>query len=329
MKTKLITVLLIALTMGSNNHLMAQKIHHIQPQLFKISFDDDYFNYRLKGTDKYYSAGLEFSLYFKKNKQAPPQIDSEQQGLPNLYFISLKQTMNTPNEISRKGFQKGDYPYAGVLSLTYGKIHSEKNSRFTNAISVGVLGPQAFAGETQTFAHTLIHYTKPKGWNSQIKGQLIVNVMAGYEKSLLILGNRLDVTGNAAINAGTIFTNAAAGFTIRAGRINSWFNNYESIHLGGENHFKKAVYFFVSPSVKVIGYDATLQGQIVNQPNYISKDVYRINADSINHVIGQVHFGVKYEGRKMAVSVSQYIQTAAFSSVSHHEYGNVSVAFKM
>jgi len=322
-------MLVISMTIGNNNNSMAQKIHHIQPQLFKISFDDDYFNYRLKGTDKYYTAGLEFSLYFKKHQPLPPETDHEQQDLSNLYFISLKQTMNTPNEISRKGFQKGDYPYAGVLSLSYGKIHSEKSSRFTNTISVGILGPQAFAGQTQTLAHDIIHYTKPAGWNSQIKGQLMVNVMAGYEKAILTVGNRLDVTGNAAINAGTIFTNDAAGFTIRAGRINSWFNNYESIHLGGENHFKKAVYFFVSPSIKVIGYDATLQGQIVNQPKYISKDVYRIDADSINHVIGQVVFGVKYEGRKMAVSVSQYIQTAAFSSVSHHEYGNVSVAFKM
>lgn len=329
MKIKLTTVLLIALTIGNNNQLMAQKIHHIQPQLFRISFDDDYFNYRMKGTDKYYSAGLEFSLYFKKNQTVPPQTHEGRKGLPDLYFLSLKQTMNTPNEISRKGFQKGDYPYAGALSLTYGKIHSEKKSRFTNAISVGVLGPQAFAGETQTLAHEIIHYTKPRGWDSQIKGQLMVNVMAGYEKSLLIVGNRLDVTGNAAINAGTIFTNATAGFTIRTGRINSWFNNYESILLGGENHFKKAVYFFISPSVKVVGYDATLQGQIINQPNYVSKDVYRIDADSINHVVGQVHFGIKYEGRKMAVSVSQYIQTAAFTSVSHHEYGNVSVAFKM
>ena len=322
-------MLVISMTIGNNNNSMAQKIHHIQPQLFKISFDDDYFNYRLKGTDKYYTAGLEFSLYFKKHQTSPPKTREEQQGLSNLYFISLKQTMNTPNEISRKGFQKGDYPYAGVLSLSYGKIHSEKNSRFTNAISVGILGPQAFAGQTQTLAHNIIHYTKPAGWNSQIKGQLMVNVMAGYEKAILTVGNRLDVTGNASLNAGTIFTNAAAGLTLRTGRINAYFNNYESIHLGGENHFKKAVYFFVSPSIKVIGYDATLQGQIVNQPKYISKDVYRIDADSINHVIGQVVFGVKYEGRKMAVSVSQYIQTAAFSSVSHHEYGNVSVAFKM
>jgi len=322
-------MLVISMAIGNNNNSMAQKIHHIQPQLFKISFDDDYFNYRLKGTDKYYTAGLEFSLYFKKHQLSPPETNQEQQGLSNLYFISLKQTMNTPNEISRKGFQKGDYPYAGVLSLSYGKIHSEKSSRFTNTISVGILGPQAFAGQTQTLAHDIIHYTKPAGWNSQIKGQLMVNVMAGYEKAILTVGNRLDVTGNASLNAGTIFTNAAAGLTLRTGRINAYFNNYESIHLGGENHFKKAVYFFVSPSIKVIGYDATLQGQIVNQPKYISKDVYRIDADSINHVIGQVHFGVKYEGRKMAVSVSQYIQTAAFSSVSHHEYGNVSVAFKM
>jgi lipid A 3-O-deacylase len=329
MKTKLIMVLMLALTIGNNNNSMAQKIHHIQPQLFKISFDDDYFNYRLKGTDKYYTAGLEFSLYFKKHQSAPPGINEERQGLPNLYFISLKQTMNTPNEIAKKDFQKGDYPYAGVLSITYGKIHTERISRFINSVSVGILGPQAFARQTQTLAHNIIHYTRPQGWNSQIKGQLMVNVMAGYEKLILVLGNRLDVTGNASLNAGTVFTNAAAGLTIRTGRLNAYFNNYESVHLGGENHFQKAIYFFVSPTIKVIGHDATLQGQIVNQPNYVSKDVYRIDADSINHVVGQVVFGVRYEGRKMAVAVSQYIQTAAFTAVSHHEYGNVSIAFKM
>ena len=99
--------------------------------------------------------------------------------------------------------------------------------------------------------------------------------------------------------------------------------------LDGEEHPKKAVFFFLNPSLTVVGYNAALQGGIINQPRNVSKNDYHIATDSISRLIGKVQFGIKYEGKKIAASLSQVIQTAEFATVKHHEWGNISVSFRM
>lgn len=320
----LILVFFILSEMSAN----AQRRSLINPQLFKISIDEDYLNYRGRGTDRYYTAGVEFGYYFKKSNFL---FSQQKNDLSPLYFITLKQVMNTPNIIAKKGYQSGDYPYAGVLYGTYGSIHSSKytNRRITKALSVGVLGPKAFAGETQIFAHGLIHYTKPLGWNSQIKGELMVNYMARYEKGLLAFTNKLDVISSTELNIGTVYTNASAGFTLRVGRLKSYFSNYDIINLGAENEVKKSLYFFSTPAITVVAFNGTLQGGLSDNQFFAKKNEYTVKDGNLKRLLTRLAFGVKYEGNKLSVSISQILQTAEFSTVQHHEYGNITISLHL
>jgi hypothetical protein len=252
--------LLIGLLFLSKITVNAQYRAIVNPQPFQISFDDDYFNYRGSGTDRYYTAGIEFGYYSKKRgKNILPSL-AHASGLSRLYYISLKQIINTPNIIAKKGFQKGDYPYAGVLYGTFGSIYSNEfsRSRFTRALSFGFLGPKTFAGETQIFVHRLIHYTKPVGWDTQIKSELILNYMTRFEKGVWFFSNKLDVITITELNVGTVYDNASFGFTVRFGKLNSYFSNYSLINLTEENKHKRSVYFFVNPSITVVAYNGTL-----------------------------------------------------------------------
>ena len=310
------------------NKMDAQNQSSLKPQMFQIDFDDDFFNYRLRGTDKYYTAGLAFIGYFKR-RRGGKFVKNKNVGYDNLYFISLNQIMNTPNEISRKGFQAGDYPYAGLLYGTYGKIHSGSNSRLTQALSVGMLGPKAFAGKTQIWVHSVINYTEPKGWDSQINGELVISYMARHEKAVLAPGGSLDIIAGAEVNAGTIFANASAGFILRAGKLNSWFSTYKVVKLGDDKVNKNSVYFFLNPSITAVGYNAALQGGLSGKLLHTSKNQYRIPGEDINRLLGRLIFGISYVGKNIAASFSQVIQSAEFSTVNHHEYGNITLSFRI
>jgi hypothetical protein len=327
MRRIFITVYLLLLVLAVNK-TAAQTGTRLKPAMFQVSFDDDYFNYRLCGTDKYYTAGLEFSIFFK-NKTGDQHIKTSSGGYADLHYVSIKQMMNTPNEISRKGYQPGDYPYAGLLFATYGRIHSGHDSRFTTALSIGLLGPKAFAGETQTWVHSLIHYTKPAGWDSQINGELMVNYMTRYERALLQKSKRLDVLAGSEFNAGTIFTNASAGIQLRFGKLNNLFSNYGLINLSDEAVVAKSFFFFLYPSVTFVGYNAALQGGISRKQQHTAKHQYVIADEAINRLLGRICFGITWQGRRMTATFYQVIQSAEFSTVHHHEYGNITLSFHL
>ena len=321
--------LLISLLYLSQFSVNAQNKSIVDPQLFQISFDDDYFNYRGSGTDRYYTAGIEFNYFYKKKESNIKPSSDLAITLSPLYFISLKQIMNTPDNIAKKGFQKGDYPYAGVLYGTFGSIYSNElsRSRVTKSFAIGFLGPAALAGETQIFVHQLIRYTKPEGWNTQLKSELMLNYMTKYDKGILSLGNKLDIVTTMELNVGTLYDNASAGFTVRFGKLNSYFSNYNIINLEGENKHKKAFYFILNPSLTIVGYNGSLQEGLSEQRLKLSKNDYVVSSGDINRLLSKLTFGINYESRMFSASFSQVIQSAEFTTVDHHEYGNISIAF--
>ncbi len=306
----------------------AQNLKVVSPQLLELSIDEDYLNYRGSGTDRYYTAGIELTYYFKKRKITQQHLEPVGE-LSKLHFISLKQTMNTPSIISTNRVQKGDYPYAGVLYGTYGTIHFSEVSRtrFTKALSVGTLGPKAFAGETQAFVHGLINYTKPEGWDTQIKRELMLNFKARFDKGLVSFTNKFDVITTTELNVGTVYDNASVGFMVRFGKLNSYFSNFNLITLGDENTHKQSLYIFVNPSITVVGYNGSLQGGLSEGRLEYTKDDYIVSSDDINRLLSKVIFGVNFESGKFSASISQVIQSAEFATVQHHEYGNISIAF--
>lgn len=294
----------------------AQHLKVVNPHLLELSIDEDYLNYRGSGTDRYYTAGIELTYYFKKRKITQQYL--EQVGdLSKLHFISLKQTMNTPNIISTNLVQKGDYPYAGVLYGTYGTIHFSEVSRtrFTKALSVGTLGSKAFAGETQAFVHELISYTKPEGWGTQIRSEVMLNFKARFEKGLVSFTKNLDVITTTELNVGTVYDNASVGFTVRLGKLNSYFSNFNIIALGDKSRHKQSLHIFVNPSITIVGYNGSLQGGLSDGRLEYTKDDYIVSSDDINRLLSKVIFGINYESGKFSASISQ------------DEYGNISIAF--
>ena len=138
----------------------------------------------------------------------------------NIEFI-LGQQMYTPSDISRSEIIKTDRPYAGWL---YGGLgFHRKSERFLDIFEVhlGIVGPQAFAKETQDIVHDMRGIAKANGWQHQLDNEPGISLNAERKYRLWETPSSsklgMDVLANYGANIGNVFTYANVGAEVRAG----------------------------------------------------------------------------------------------------------------
>jgi len=85
-----------------------------------LSEDNDFLNFRGEGTDRGYTNGMRFSVWYsKKNKPsfADRLLIKMENNAVNRYGWGITQLMYTPCDIETKKIQYHDRPYAGVLFI--------------------------------------------------------------------------------------------------------------------------------------------------------------------------------------------------------------------
>ena len=92
----------------------------------------------------------------------------------------LTQLMFTPYDIRRSNPDPTDRPYAGLLYLGATTHLQQEKSLHSLKLIAGLAGPDAFAGDTQTFVHRIEGYDHPQGWAYQIKNEPVVNLAYEY-----------------------------------------------------------------------------------------------------------------------------------------------------
>jgi hypothetical protein len=119
---------------------------------------------------------------------------------------SAVQEMNTPDDIRTPRPPLDDQPYAGVLYLD-SNLYA-KGERWTHVwqLRVGVVGPASRAEQAQKWVHDRIGSDEPKGWDTQLPNEAVINV--GYTGSYLLA--RGDLTRSASWRIIPV-TNAGVG----------------------------------------------------------------------------------------------------------------------
>jgi hypothetical protein len=128
---------------------------------------------------------------------------------------SVAQEMYTPDDITVPNPPEDDQPYAGVLYLDSVLYARRDRTEHAWSLKVGVVGPASQAEDTQKWFHHVIGADQPKGWDTQLPNEPVVNV--GYSVAhLWAQGDvgksakwRLVPVGSVAL--GNYFTGAAAG----------------------------------------------------------------------------------------------------------------------
>ncbi len=191
--------------------------------IFNLIFENDIFG----GTDSNYTNGVRLSVLSPEDQTPDWARWLADHGLPLSYdgkkrvSMAIGQNMYTPRDGTRRVPDPNDRPYAGWLYGSVGMISDNGERLDTVMLTLGVVGPDAYAEQTQHFIHRAIGDDTLNGWDHQLKDEpgFILTMerkwRALYEVDAA--GLQADVTPHAAMNLGNVNTDASTGAMVRLG----------------------------------------------------------------------------------------------------------------
>tara|TARA_R110000764_G_scaffold240089_1_gene342310 strand:- start:80858 stop:81850 length:993 start_codon:yes stop_codon:yes gene_type:complete len=319
-----------SLLIAFGNTALSQSTNN-EKHSFRMSWDNDFLNFRGDGTDRYYTNGIRFDYFYTKQKKAKfpsSLLLNISQENDNIYGWGLAQFMFTPKNIDLTEIQYNDRPYAGALYSIHSleSTDTTKKIRITTEIFLGVIGPISFADEAQTWAHRVIGYTKPRGWPNQVSNDIILNYNISLERQMVHYPNKISVSGIVETFSGTLYNAAGAGFMLRAGKCNTQFQDLQLQKNKSGNRYQ--LYVFMKPVIRAVLSNSLLQGGLISQlsDNQVG---YTLSKDQIERVVVLYDVGLVYARPKWSILISQKFRTAEFEGQYTQEFGNITVWYKL
>lgn len=279
---------------------------------FRFHYDNDFFT----NTDYYYSQGITLEYVHPSFEKFPAsKLLYKTKNSETKYGFTFNLFGYTPTSTSSNEILYGDRPFEGSMSLKMFAISSNnvKEQRTAAALSIGVIGPAALGEEIQTNIHRWTGNKLPKGWQHQIKNDILVNYQLDFEKKLLA-NNSFLLNSAAGIKAGTVHNKISGGINFMAGHFN---NPYF------EKRKKKVEYYLYGQSkISIIGYDATMQGGLFNR-----KSPYTISSGDVSRITFQADAGLVINFKKLYFHYNQSFLTREFSTGKSHRWGGISIGF--
>jgi lipid A 3-O-deacylase len=134
---------------------------------------------------------------------------------------AIGQTMFTPRNINLVNPPLTDRPYAGFLYASMGVVADSGVHLDQLQLTLGVIGPDSLAENSQNFVHDIIKDQEAKGWGTQLHNE--VGVILNYERAFKIiepqsfLGGVFDIEPHYGFAVGNVYDYANAGAMARFG----------------------------------------------------------------------------------------------------------------
>jgi len=304
------------LLLGLQLPLLAQQ--ETYQKAFSVSFENDMFN----KMDWYYTNGLQFLLYHESLQKSPfdrvlmPFKIREKDRA--WYGLTLRQELYTPKDLEDDTIRAGDHPYAATLTLTQRRVVNrwESGTRFTTGLRVGILGPAALGFHAQDIIHRITPSNPPKGWDHQVKNDVILNYDFLVDKEILRDG--VSVFGLKGIaRMGTLHTDFSGGIWYRLDISQDYF---ERLGPGTQNKFN--LYFQMEGTGRFVIYDATLQGGLFN-----TTSPYVIPASSVNRLVSDINMSLVFEIFGHQLGLYQHIISPRFSESDWHGWLGINYTY--
>ena len=308
-----VVVLLVLLT---SSPIFAQRIDsysslfEVPDSAFvRISYDNDLF----QAQDIYYTQGVCLEIVNPVFHRNPLNIILLSFGKASLRKsgIRIETAAFTPTSITSDSILYKDRPYAAIMALNFYQMSYFKSQsmKLSSDLQLGVIGPLALGKEIQTGIHEVTNNSLPRGWEYQIQNDLILNYVARLEKQFVGYSSLFSLNGMGQLNLGTYQSNICLGLDLSFGRKN---NIYQEI----EHTFQ--YYIYGQSKVKVIGYDASLMGGMLNHSSE-----YILPYASINKLVAEQHFGFVIQFPHIYFGADFGFITREFSSGNSHAWGGL------
>lgn len=279
---------------------------------FRFHYDNDFFT----KSDEYYTQGITFEYSNPSIKYFP--ISGLLINLPRSYTnfgFAINLLGYTPTSIQSETILYGDRPYASAITFkTFNtSADSLQRMRLSSAVSIGILGPGALGKEIQAGIHRWLDNPIPKGWDTQVQNDIILNYQVNFDKALHSSSYFLmNLSGEA--RAGTLNNRFGIGINIMTGNFNDPYSMLK--------RRKVEYYFYGQVKSNMVGYDATLQGGIFNRNN-----PYILAKENIKRLTAQADAGIILNYKKLLLSYTQSILTKEFTTGKNHRWGGISLGY--
>jgi lipid A 3-O-deacylase len=304
---------------------------------FYMRLDNDVF----AGTDRGYSNGTEFGFV------SPTVADFQDERLSaatrwlnrrlawlqpqgyshNNVVLTLGQGMYTPSNWRLENPDPNDRPYAGVLVAGVTYNGRDRDSMRATTLNVGIVGPSAFAEETQSFVHHIVGGRRFAGWDHQLRDEPVFRLLQQRMHKRTWIGSTVmsDVILHYGGSIGNLTTFVNAGAEIRFG---SWFPDnfgsapllpvYENTAPSIGPVFSERVRFhgFVALDVRYVIRDITLDGNTFkDSPSVDRKDL-----------VADLGIGIAAHWGNWKIAFARYFRTREFRGQdANAELGSITI----
>lgn len=281
----------------------------------RLHYDNDFF----AKSDYYYTQGYSFEVVTPGLSKNPLNKLLLQKGRSTHYGLAFEHYGFTPTSISSDAILYNDRPFAGAIMLKSFRISVDTASktRLVAILSTGMIGPAAFAGKMQQKIHSWTGDRDPKGWQYQIKNDVVLNYEIQFQKQVFNFKNAVALNTETQVQIGTLNNKAQAGFTLRLGKFDFPIKD-APVQLARNFQF----YIYNQPLIGFNAYDATLQGGL-----FSSHNPYTLKASQMNRVTFQDNFGLVIQCWRIYLEYYQSFLTKEFQTGMEHRWGGIKVGF--
>ena len=272
-------------------------------RLLRFDYANDYFT----GTDRYYTQGLGLQYFDPALSRAPlmPLLPALP-GAERTYGLRLRNSGFTPSRLTSDAPLAGDRPFAATLTLAHllASTDRERGLTLTAELVAGVIGPAAGGKWQQVGIHRATGNVIPRGWDNQIRNDAVLDYGLRLEKAVAA-SDRADLGAYGEARVGTLYDHAAAGVRGR---------------LGVLDRGRRRFYLFARAEEKLVAYDATLQGGLLNRGS-----PYALTTARVRRSVARGDAGFAADFGSWAVEADRAYLSREFAGGLSHEWVEISL----
>jgi hypothetical protein len=312
----------------------SQPISTIDPAgTFAFILENDTFS----GKDRYYTNGFLFA-WQSPSRDTPDWVTSLTRG-PRLLFpeggaprwgLAFGQKMFTPEDTHLRNPPLDDRPYAGWLYGALSLMSATPREFGALELQLGIIGPGALGEQVQNNTHDLLNIERALGWNTQLKDEPGVNLIATRQwrfnaPSGVWDGVSVGVVPTVAASLGNVHTYGAVGGIVRIGTaLDSDFGPPRVRPAAAGSVFYEAAprwswYAFAGLEGRAVLHDITLDGNTWRESRSVERQV----------LVGDASLGLAVFTPWGRVTATYTVRTEEFERQPEiAQFGSISVAFR-
>lgn len=296
-----------------------------------------------KHQDRHYTQGLKF-IYIEGGEPWWAQglgLPPLSRHLPDILFkpesttfgLNVGQNIYTPQNDAATNLIRSDRPYAGWLYIgamiqRRGEILDHTPVLESFGFDVGIVGPEAQAGQAQNEVHKFRQIKGFDGWGNQIKTEPAFVFKYGRAWKFSFneeSSHYFDIIPNVGANLGTLLVSANAGATARLGfNLPNDFGiqTIDSPFMLSPGGSSGPVGFYVFGQVegRVVGRNVFLDGNLYRDSFHVTKEP----------LVGDVIYGVALTlGKHFDLSYARVVRTREFTTQKGYDrFGSLNLNLK-